>query len=63
MKFDQLSKQDQAKVMIQAKKDYPSAFKKTKHNSLNGKQYQKWLQDQAIKATTNEMFNNQYEVA
>lgn len=63
MKYAQLSKEQQAKVMIQAKKDYPSAFKKTKHNSLNGKQYQKWLQDQAIKTTTNEMFNNQYEVA
>ena len=63
MKFAELSKEDQAKVMIQAKKDYPSAFKKTKHDSLNGKQYQKWLQDQAIKATTNEMFNNQTEVA
>ena len=63
MKFDQLSKEQQAKVMIQAKKDYPSAFSKTKANTLNGKQYQKWLQDEAIKATVNEMYNNQHEVA
>ena len=63
MQYNQLTKEQQDKVMIQAKKDYPSAFKKTKHNSLNGKQYQKWLQDQAIKATTNEMFNGETEVA
>lgn len=63
MKFDQLSKEQQAKVMIQAKKDYPSAFKKLVKPSLNGKQYQKWLQDQAIKTTVNEMFNSETEVA
>ena len=63
MTFDQLSKEDQAKVMIQAKKDYPSAFRKDKSMTLNSKQYKKWLQDQAIKATVNEMFNEQEEVA
>lgn len=63
MQYNQLTKEQQDKVMIQAKKDYPSAFKKTKPDSLNGKQYQKWLQDQAIKATTNEMFNGETEVA
>lgn len=49
--------------MIQAKKDYPSAFSKDKSMALNSKQYKKWLQDQAIKATVNEMFNGETEVA
>ena len=63
MKFEDLSIPNQNKVMAKAKVDYPSAFKKTKPDSLNGKQYQKWLQEQAIKATTNEMFNSETEVA
>lgn len=63
MTFDQLTKEQQAKVMIQAKKDYPSAFSKNKPSTLNGKQYQKWLQDQAIKRTVDEMYNQQEEVA
>lgn len=63
MKFDQLSKEQQTKVIQQAKKDYPSAFKKLIKASLNDKQYQKWLQEQAIKATVNEMYNQQQEVA
>ncbi len=63
MKFDQLTKQQQDKVMKQVKKDYPSAFKKLTKASLNDKKYQKWLQDQAVQAVTNEMFNQQEEVA
>lgn len=63
MTFNSLPKEEQDKVIKQAKIDYPSAFKKLTKASLNDKQYQKWLQEQAIKATVNEMYNQQQEVA
>lgn len=63
MKFDQLTKQQQNKVMQQAKKDYPTAFVKKANASLNDKKYQKWLQEEAIQAVTDEMYNKEEEVA
>lgn len=63
MQFKDLPLTEQAKVIKQAKIDYPSAFKKLTKASLNDKQYQKWLQEQAIKRTVNEMYNQQQEVA
>lgn len=63
MKFDQLTKQQQDKVMKQVKKEYPSIFVKGVFKTANDKQYQKWLKDRAIQAVTNEMFNQQEEVA
>lgn len=63
MKFDQLTKQQQDKVMKQVKKEYLSIFVKGVFKTANDKQYQKWLKDRAIQAVTNEMFNQQEEVA
>jgi hypothetical protein len=63
MKFEDLSVNEQAKVLNQAKIDYPNAFKKLFKPQLKDKEYQKWLQQQAIKATVNEMYNQEEEVA
>lgn len=63
MKYAELSKTEQVKVRNQAKIDYPNAFKKLFKPDLKAKEYQKWLQQQAIKATVDELYNQEEEVA